>query len=225
MLSFEDGVDVAKECECGLIERQRMESKLAFASIPETYSEVRLKDISTKPYGTQDTELMKEIGKSISQYLRNLELISVDGKGLYIWSHTKGSGKTMLASAIANELLARGKFVKFSTSMQILNEIKATWGKDNSLESKLLRDLSRTEYLVIDDFGTETVKDWMGDKFYQVINDRYINKKVTIFTSNYDIKELPYDERIRNRIIERNFDIHFPESSVREFIAKSRMIG
>ena len=108
--------------------------------------------------------------------------------------------------------------------MQILNEIKSSWGKDNNMsESRLLDDLANTEILIIDDFGTEQVKDWISERFYQIINSRYVDKKVTIFTSNLPLDELQYDERITNRIKERTFRIPFPEESVRDIIAEKNM--
>ena len=69
---------------------------------------------------------------------------------------------------------------------------------------------------MIDDFGTERATDWAGEKFYQIVNGRYINKKVTFFTSNHDLVDLDYDERIVSRVKERSFKIHFPEQSIRD---------
>lgn len=215
------------ECDCGLIEKQRMESKLQFAMIPTTYKDVRLEDISTKFYRQKASkDIIKAISKSIAWYLDNLYENIEEGKGLYLWSDTKGSGKTMMAAAIANELINKHRrYVKFATSLDILDEIKATYGRryrdeEESAESKLLKDLVSAEFLVIDDFGTERATDWAGEKFYQIVNKRYINQKVTFFTSNFDLRELKYDDRITNRIRERSFIIHFPEESVREFKAK-----
>ncbi len=127
----------------------------------------------------------------------------------------------MLAAAMANELITKyRRFAKFATSLDILDEIRSTYDKHNEdTESKLLEDLSRADFLVIDDFGTERVTDWSGEKFYQIINGRYINKKVTIYTSNHDLRTLKYDERIISRINERSFKAHFPEQSIREIKA------
>ncbi len=147
------------------------------------------------------------------------------GKGLYFWSDVTGCGKTMLATAIANELIHNYKeSVKFATSLDILDEIRSTYNRRESgsedTESRLLSDLANVKYLVIDDFGTERVTDWVGEKFYQIVNKRYINKKVTFFTSNHDLKTIDYDSRITSRIRERTFVVHFPEQSVREILAQ-----
>ena len=154
-------------------------------------------------------------------YLDNLAENVKEGKGLYFWSETKGSGKTMVAAALANELInIHHKYVKFATSLDILDEIKATFNRHDDEESRLLRDLVHAEFLIIDDFGTERVTDWAGEKFYQIVNKRYINQKVTFYTSNCDLRQLKYDDRITNRIRERSYIIHFPEESVREYKAR-----
>ena len=87
-------------------------------------------------------------------------------------------------------------------------------------EHQLLDDLSKAEVLIIDDFGIEKVKDWIEEKLYHIINARYINRLITIFTSNLPIERLDYDDRITNRIKEKCFPLVFPNESVRDYIAE-----
>lgn len=145
--------------------------------------------------------------------------------GLYFYSNCKGSGKTRMATSIANELIYGYEMnVKFATSVQIMNEIKASWDKEQGMsEHQLLDDLSKAEVLIIDDFGMETVKDWIAERIYQIINQRYINKLITIFTSNLAVDELTYDDRITNRIKERCYMLAFPNESIRDYISEKNM--
>ena len=218
--------NTAIECECGCLERKQQENKLRFASIPATYENVRLKDFTTKFYSANCKESAKQIAEAVKFWLDNIDDLTKQGKGLYFWSETKGSGKTMLAAALANELINEHKqFVKFATSTDILDAIRNTYNRDSEeSESKLLNDLTTAKYLVIDDFGTERVTDWVGEKFYQIINKRYTNQLVTFFTSNCDLDHLNYDKRITNRIFERSFVVHFPEESVREVKARQENV-
>ena len=216
----DDGLEEAIPCRCGLREKEIQDSKLRFATIPETYKNVTIKDFVTRYY--KDKLGSKAVIDSVKYWLEHMDSMTEAGKGLYFWSKTKGCGKTMLAAALANELIHKHKkFVKFATSLDILDEIKSTYNKDSEEnEKQLLTDLVRADYLIIDDFGTERASDWAGEKFYQIVNRRYIDRKVTFFTSNYDLETLEYDDRISNRIRERTFTVHFPEESVREIKAR-----
>lgn len=221
-ISYEkDGKTYAENCDCGCYEKDIEDRRLKFASIPLGYRDATFKDISTKYYKKPESkQTIKACYDSVKYWFEHIEESEESGKGLYMWSLAKGSGKTLMAAAVTNELLAIKRKVKFTTSMDILDAIRESYDKDSEeTEAKLLSDLTRADILIIDDFGTERCTDWVSEKFYQIINKRYINRKITIFTANYDIQDLPYDERISSRIKERSFKIHFPEESCRDLIA------
>lgn len=205
-----------------------MKSRLRFAAIPSKYANARFKDLSKNVYeDAQSRQVYVRACNAVNDYFNDFDKWQSRGMGLYFYSETKGSGKTLTMAALANELMHRlNKPVKFCTSLQILDEIKATWdrqGGEYETEHKLLDALVTTEVLIIDDFGTEQVKDWVQDKFYQIINGRYIDNKVTLYTSNIDLNRHKYDDRITNRIKEKAFQIPFPEESVREHIAEQNL--
>ena len=217
---------IARPCKC--YKQKLRNNKIRFANIPETYKNIRLNNYKTDIY--KDDKFNKSasaIKNVVVNYLKNIEEFKESGIGIYLFSQKKGSGKTLLATAIANEMInEKNMVVKFVTGLDIVNEIKATWDKNNdqelNTEYKLMNYLKTTEVLVIDDFGTETFKDWYDDKFYEIINTRYSNKLITIYTSNCSIDQLRYEEQIKNRIKERTYGIHMPEVSIREFIAEER---
>jgi len=220
-----DGIDYGRECSCGYRRKQIMKNRVAFAELPEAFKDVRLDSFNEEAYESAEGRKMVQTAvKAIKYWLADFETMNERGMGLYLYSNTKGSGKTRMAVSIANELMFDKKQrVKFATSIAIINEIKACWDRDGGSESDLLQQLSQTDVLVIDDFGTEQAKDWIGERFYQIVNSRYVDKKITIFTSNHSLMNLRYDDRITNRIKERTFQIPFPEESVRDIIAKNNM--
>lgn len=221
-----DGFSFARECECGIRKKEILHRKLEFANIPEAFSDVRLDNFRCDVYRRDDSRLIIDKDcKAIRWWLGEIDTMREQGMGLYLYSSTKGSGKTRMAASIANELiLSQGMSVKFATSVQILNEIKASWNKEDGVtEHQLLEDLSKTEILVIDDFGIERIKDWIEEKLYHIINARYINRRITIFTSNMPIDRLEYDDRITNRIKERSYPLVFPGESVRDYIAEENL--
>ncbi len=223
----DEGQGIYRECKCGLRQRQIMKSRLSFASIPESFKDVRISNFDETVYKDTDSQnKIHTVVKAIKYWFDNFDTMQERGMGLYLYSETKGSGKTRMAVSIANELIYDKHIqVKFATSLQILNEIKASWDKQDRKysESKLLDFLCTSKILIIDDFGTEQSKDWIGERFYQIINSRYVDKKITIFTSNSRLDLLKCDDRITNRIKERIFQIPFPEESVRDIIANQNM--
>ena len=71
-----------KECECGVLEQERQDSKLRFASIPETYKDVMLKDMKSSFYDKTDSkEAFKAVGRFVKWYMDHLEKNIDEGKG------------------------------------------------------------------------------------------------------------------------------------------------
>jgi DNA replication protein DnaC len=218
----DEGYEVAKECVC---RKQKVESKrISFANIPEAFKGMMLDNFHNDIYRQKESQkVINILLKAIRLYMDNIESHKTTGKGLYIYSDEKGSGKTRMAASIANELMKNHNTrVKFATSSKIVQEIRATWDKETRTctQTELISALATAEVLIIDDFGIEKIYDFVNENFYSIINERYNSKKITIYTSNYQLHDLPYEDRIRSRVKETTFILHFPEESVRDYIAE-----
>lgn len=219
---LEGDIQYAVECPCGIRKKMILQNQLQFAEMPEMYKECTFANLRSNVYQLPESkEIFIQAARAVKYWIENIVQMQKQGIGLYVCSSVKGSGKTMFVCSLANELMQKHqKAVKFTTSLKIIEEIKSTWNDRNrNSENKLINDLTYADILIIDDFGAESGKDWINEKFYGIINGRYVDKKTTIFTSNYPISRLKYDDRITNRILERSLEIPFPEESVREHIA------
>lgn len=224
VISEEDNVTVAAPCRCR--KRNLMERRTRFADIPKAFREMRLGSFRVDVYREPEEKKKALVAcRMVKEYLEMFREAEDKGMGLYLYSGTKGSGKTRMAASIANELMeAHDVQVKFAVSTEILAEIRRTFDKGSEYTQSQVLDAFRTaEVLVLDDFGAEKVTEWVADQFYHILNSRYVSRKVTLFTSNESLGTLKYDERITNRIKERCYQIDFPEESVREHIADSNM--
>lgn len=225
-----DGYIFSHECECGKLQRERLAGRLKFAAIPKEFEGQTVENFRTDCYSTpQNRELAKMAKHLASEYVRQFSEIRETGKGLYFHSGVKGSGKTRLAVSIANDLITQRMIgAKFATTIQILDQIKSTWGEksrerdkmEQVSEQKLIDDIISVPVLVIDDIGVEQPKDWVNERFYNIINGRMIEKRITIFTSNYRMDDLKLDDRIVNRIEKMALPIEFPAESIRSAIAR-----
>lgn len=217
----ENGIEIAVECQCR--KKSLAKRRVRFAEIPEAFSRMDLKTFRADVYKQPESKpIIITACKAIKEYLNNFAEYQEQGIGLYIFSCTKGSGKTRMAASIANELMNNMNVqVKFAVSTSILSEIKRSWGKDSLYtENSLIDALTASQVLIIDDFGAEYATGWANDKYFHIINERCINKKVTIFTSNESLKSLNQDERTIDRINENTLQIQFPEESIRKYIAQ-----
>ena len=225
-----DGYTFSHECECGKVQRDRLAGRSRFATIPKEFEGQTVENFRTDCYSTPQSQELAKLAKHLAkQYVEQFQEIRETGKGFYFHSGVKGSGKTRLAVSIANDIITRYMVgAKFATTIQILDQIKSTWGENSRErnagelvnERRLIDDIISVPVLVIDDIGVEKPKDWIDERFYNILNGRMIEKRITIFTSNYRISELQLDDRIVNRIEKMALPIEFPAESIRSAIAR-----
>ena len=74
--------------------------------------------------------------------------------------------------------------------------------------------------LLLDDIGAERPTEWAGEVFYNILNRRMAARKITFFTSNLKMEELPYHGRLLARIDKMAMPVKFPEESVRRQMSR-----
>lgn len=192
---------------------QRRKSR---SMMPLEYVYKRARDIDWKIYG-QDIAAQQKIANA---FVINFSEFQRQGRGLYIVSRAKGSGKTMLACCIANEIMERRDLsVKFITVPEYIELIKSKEESDKDTIKAIL-DCS---LLILDDIGAETHKqDWVTNALFRLVDYRDKNMLPTIYTSNCEIDELSGDERMISRIEGHSVPLIMPEVSVRRMKAKEK---
>ena len=113
-----------------------------------------------------------------------------------------GVGKTHLAVAIIKGLIGKGFGGVFCEFGSLLKEIQDSYNPiSKSSELKVLAPVYETEVLVLDELGATIPTDWVRDTMYQIINKRYNDRKLTIFTTNYsDARRSDRDQVLEDRI-------------------------
>ena len=98
-----------------------------------------------------------------------------------------GVGKTHLAIAILKDLIEKkGVTCLFYESGSLLKTIQDSYNPvSQTSEMRVLAPVYQAEVLVLDELGATVPTNWVRDTMYQIINTRYNNKKLTIFTTNY----------------------------------------
>ena len=113
------------------------------------------------------------------------EYPAVDAGLLFMGS--VGVGKTHLAIAILKDLIEKkGVTCLFFESGSLLKTIQDSYNPiSQTSEMRVLAPVYQAEVLVLDELGATVPTNWVRDTMYQIINTRYNNKKLTIFTTNY----------------------------------------
>jgi DNA replication protein DnaC len=194
---FGSGMEVvpgkgAKRCRC---RTQHGQAKLLEASrIPRRYSECSLQNYyPAKGNGTQL--------RAFNYAFRLVREYPAVDRGL-LFMGTVGVGKTHLSVAILKGLIEKGVACLFSEFGTLLKEIQNSYNPvSQTSELKVLAPVFEAEVLVLDELGASKPTDWVRDTMMQIINTRYNDRKMTIFTTNYlDGRRAEKDETLEDRI-------------------------
>lgn len=200
--------------EDGTILDSRLDERRSRSGIPLEYVYCTGKSIDWDKYGSENIVPQKNI---VNAFVVNFRMFQREGRGLYFYSDTKGSGKTMIACAVANEILKTHDIsVKFINVTDYIELVKA---KDDSSREHV-KAILEAGLLILDDVGAQVEnKDWITTALFRLIDRRYVNHLPTIFTSNVQMKDLKTDSRITDRIYAVSVPVIMPEVNVRKQIA------
>jgi DNA replication protein DnaC len=123
-----------------------------------------------------------------------------------------GTGKTHLSACIINHLVKQLISTVFVVVPDLLNQIRTCYNVSNRNpeinEYNIMTGLQECDLLVLDDLGAEKhtgEDDWANERLFSIINNRYLHKKATIFTSNYTLNQL--HARLTSRTFSRIFEM------------------
>ena len=195
----------ARRCNCQASDQ--LHRLFQAARIPARYQHCTLAN-----YEAGDSESMW-IAKREAQIVLDNFLV-LDGRGLLLVGPV-GVGKTHLGVAILRELIERyqirGLFYQFGA---LLRRIQDSYNPiSQTSELAVLQPVFDADALVLDELGASKPTDWVRDTMMQIINTRYNDKRLTIFTTNYadkranekDVAELLADRigvPLRSRLYE-----------------------
>jgi DNA replication protein DnaC len=180
-----------RPCQCKKI--ARVDLLLSQAKIPTRFGECAFETYDA--YCPSLTRALMTARRFVEEYP------NVDVGMLFLGSC--GVGKTHLAVATLKALIAKGISGMFYDFRDLLKEIQDSYNPNtHTSELKILAPVFETEVLVLDELGASKPTEWVQETMTHIINKRYLDKKVTIFTSNYMDMTIgsAYDETLTERV-------------------------
>lgn len=174
-----EGVSRVTRCACW--RAARAERILAAARIPRRYQHCSLDN-----FITYDNE---SLARAVTRAKHVAKGFPVSDKGLFLLG-PPGVGKTHVVVAVLKEIVQRtGATGVFYDTRDLLRVIRSTYDPIvRATEVEVLRPVMQAEVLVLDDLGAEKTSEWVEETLNLIVNSRYNERKLTLFTSNYDDK-------------------------------------
>jgi DNA replication protein DnaC len=166
-----------RRCECW--QAAQLERFVAAARIERRYARCTL-----DTFIVYDNEGLRRAHEHARAFVSQFPIVD---KGLcFIGPH--GVGKTHLAVAVLRAVIektgARGLF--YDTTV-LFREIRSTYDPTvRGEEFSILRPVLEADLLVLDDIGKDRFSDWVEETLNLIVTSRYNDRKLTIFTSNYE---------------------------------------
>lgn len=185
--------ELAKAKEAALIDR------LEASGIAPRFMRCTLDNYEAKNQGQQKAL------KFAQDFVSGFEDVLTTGRSA-VFVGTPGTGKTHLASAIAQAVARRyNASFCYVTVLRAMRAIKATWREDSEQsESDVVWKLTSPDLLILDEVGVQFGSEFEKNILFDVINYRYEHRKPTIFLSNLSAPELTayLGERVVDRLRE-----------------------
>ncbi len=176
-------------CPCRIqrdkLRQQRLEKLMDTAHVPVNYRQDTWINFTLQPGNKRGLMLATIAAKeNISLYLHG----------------ACGTGKTKLASILANERLKNGLPVLFVSLTELFRTLQDSFDTTSKVQkAKLMPLIKSAKCLILDDLGTTQRTEWKVSILQEIIDYRYANVLQTIVTSNYSLSELKEHFVIRDK--------------------------
>jgi len=143
---------------------------------------------------------VKKVKTEMGRIKKVCEQYAARPEGWLVLTGSVGSGKTHLACAVVNAVLARSKGAHFNSVAGMLDLLRGTY-KIGAFD-EWFRRLQEVTVLALDDLGAERVTDWANEKLFELIDHRYVNRLPLVVTTNLALTDERIQLRLRSRLQE-----------------------
>ena len=182
------GVRRVVRCDCW---RARIgQERLADANIPRRYQHCTLDNFLA---------YNESLTRAVAQARRLVDAFPAATVGLFLEGQP-GVGKTHLAAAVLKAIVDKtAARALFYDTRDLLRVIRSTYDPAiRTTELEVLRPVLTADLLVLDDLGAEKTSEWVDETMNLIVNTRYSERRMTLFTSNYP--DIPDETEINSLV-------------------------
>jgi DNA replication protein DnaC len=175
---------------------QEFHRKIGESGIPERFKNRRFSNF------VASTGQQKYALEFCLEYAENFDQVLETGRSA-IFVGAPGTGKTHLACAIGMHVMgSHHRTALFSTVMRAVRRVKSSWSRNSrETEAQAIEAMVFPDLLILDEVGIQFGSESEKMILFDVINERYENRRPTLLMSNLSQDEVT--AYVGERIIDR----------------------
>lgn len=151
----------------------------------------------------ENADEMKYIYEKMKKFISEIDKTNID---TILLVGDTGVGKTHLMECMTTYALSNGILTKYTTAFNFNLDMLRYHCSNLEEKEDLMEPYLSSEILFIDDLGSENkIKNVTNEYLYLVLNERMLNHKKTIISTNLNLEQIQdmYGERIFSRLMHK----------------------
>ena len=191
-----------KKCQCFLKlqgEHLYRQSRMGAVLERENFSKFQLERFDNiEKLGQCGNKTLREYIKEIRDYLTNYCEEYPKNNRSILFTGSTGTGKTYFLHSIAKALLDRGVSVLYFTATGLFEYFSKRMREEDTEDY-----IEEVDVILIDDLGTEFSNSFTTSRFFALLNQRILDRKTMLISTNLNFKELreTYSDRVVSRFM------------------------
>ena len=191
-----------KKCQCFLKLQGELlyrQSRMGAVLERENFSKFQLERFDNiEKLGQCGNKTLREYIKEIRDYLINYCEEYPKNNRSILFTGSTGTGKTYFLHSIAKALLDRGVSVLYFTATGLFEYFSKRMREEDTEDY-----IEEVDGILIDDLGTEFSNSFTTSRFFALLNQRILDRKTMLISTNLNFKELRemYSDRVVSRFM------------------------
>ena len=191
-----------KKCQCFLKLQGELlyrQSRMGAVLERENFSKFQLERFDNKEkLGQCGNKTLREYIKEIRDYLTNYCEEYPKNNRSILFTGSTGTGKPYFLHSIAKALLDRGVSVLYFTATGLFEYFSKRMREEDTEDY-----IEEVDVILIDDLGTEFSNSFTTSRFFALLNQRILDRKTMLISTNLNFKELRemYSDRVVSRFM------------------------